>query len=188
MAAAVLLAPPPPAGAHTDLVSTYPQGEGTALEPVSTVWLQFAGPVVAELTHVAVRGAGEVRVGDPSVRGTRVEVGVDGFAVPGEYQVAYRTVAEDGHPVVGSYVFEVSPQAARAAAREAHPDPATPVAAQVRGGEPGAAPGAAPSAASAAQQAADDEAPTAFYAGGVVLLALAAAAGLRRFRMRRPQG
>jgi methionine-rich copper-binding protein CopC len=113
--AALVVATPPAAHAHTDLVAAQPDAASRAVDPVTTVRLEFATPVQAALTHVVVTGAGAVRVDEPRVDGAEVEVLVDGLTVAGEYRVAYRTVAADGHPVVGSYAFEVTPASASAA-------------------------------------------------------------------------
>jgi methionine-rich copper-binding protein CopC len=116
-AAALVLATTAPAAAHTDLLRTNPEAESSVTGTVSTVRLEFVDPVIPELTDVVVTGPGaSVQVADPTVSGALVDATLERATPPGEYVVAYRTVAQDGHPVTGSFTFEVVPGAASARA------------------------------------------------------------------------
>jgi len=132
-----VLALPSSASAHSDLVGTAPAAGTVAKDPVNEVSLEFASPILPELTAVVVtRGGSGVPVDDPVVDGSTVTASVDGAARPGEYTVAYRTVAADGHPITGSFSFEVAarPQGA-AVARSRHDDGAAASTVRRRGGE-----------------------------------------------------
>jgi len=98
-----------PASAHTDLVRADPRA-GTTVGPLTRVQLEFASPVLPELAEVQVLdAAGEDHAsGEPSTFGTRVVTPVRSVDRSGRYEVRYRVVAVDGHPVVGSYHFSVS--------------------------------------------------------------------------------
>ncbi len=55
--------------------------------------------------------------GRPAVLGERLAVNVDPIRAAGPYQVSYRVVAADGHPITGTYRFEVTRPEATPAAR-----------------------------------------------------------------------
>ncbi len=121
-AAALVLATTAPAAAHTDLLRSHPVPGSSVPGTVSTVRLEFVDPEIPELTDVVVTGPGasaqgaSVQVADPTVSGALVDATLERATPPGEYVVAYRTVAQDGHPVTGSFTFEVVPGAASARA------------------------------------------------------------------------
>jgi copper resistance protein C len=116
-AAALVLATTAPAAAHTDLLRSHPVPGSSVPGTVSTVRLEFVDPVIPELTDVVVTGPGaSEQVADPTVSGALVDATLERATPPGEYVVAYRTVAQDGHPVTGSFTFEVVPGAASARA------------------------------------------------------------------------
>jgi len=115
-AGVTVLALPWSASAHTDLADTVPAAGSVSRDPVKDVSLEFAAPILPELTAVVVtRGGTGVQIDEPVVEGSTVNATVDGAAQPGEYTVAYRTVAADGHPITGSFSFEVASRPASAA-------------------------------------------------------------------------
>lgn len=98
-----------PGSAHSELIDSTPRAGLTADDAVSSVVLTFESEVKAELADVVVTRDGTEQVtGEPSVQGSVVTVPVEPLDVAGTYQVAYRVVAADGHPVAGSYGFRVS--------------------------------------------------------------------------------
>lgn len=104
---------PGTAVAHSDLVGGTPAPGAVVDTSVTTVTLTFESEVAPALAHVVVsspRRADHV-VGEPAVIGEQVQVRVDELDRPGNYDVRYRIVAADGHPVVGSYSFTVAPEA-----------------------------------------------------------------------------
>ena len=104
-----------PASAHTDLVRADPQA-GTTVGPLTSVQLEFATPVLPKLAEVEVIDAsGEDHAsGKPATFGSKVVTPVRSVDRSGRYELRYRVVAVDGHPVVGSYHFSVAPSAANA--------------------------------------------------------------------------
>ena len=95
-----------PAWAHTRLVSSTPSA-GASVEAPAEVVLVFNDPVQPGLSALSVTGAD----GEEHVDGTPTSGG-DGSSVvqalrsplaPGTYQVAYRVLAADGHPVTGTF-------------------------------------------------------------------------------------
>jgi copper resistance protein C len=118
-----VVALPSSASAHTELAGTVPAAGTVSKNPVSELRLEFAAPILPELTAVVVtRGGADVKVDEPVIEGSTVSATVDGAAQPGDYTVAYRTVAADGHPITGSFSFEVAPQPKSAAPARPHRD------------------------------------------------------------------
>lgn len=123
---------PAPASAHTDLVGGDPAAGSTLDTPVADVTLTFSVALLPEVVQLVVRDddGTDLAVGRPAVDGARVSVGLRPPGHAGRYEVAYRVVAADGHPVTGSYAFSVSPKAVSAArsSRASTPREPTPVA------------------------------------------------------------
>jgi copper resistance protein C len=105
-----------PAAAHARLVASTP-ADGATLDAAPTeVVLEFNEPVEAEF--------GQLQVFDPE--GARVDAAApvsDGAIVrsplldattAGTYTVAYRVISADGHPVEGSFTYDVTPEAVAA--------------------------------------------------------------------------
>jgi methionine-rich copper-binding protein CopC len=103
----MLAAWPLPAVAHTDLAGSEPAAGEVVDRSLDQVTLDFASPVMLDLTDVVVTtGGAPPVVGKPALAGSTVTVPVT-VAAAGEYVVAYRTVAADGHAISGSFSFEV---------------------------------------------------------------------------------
>ena len=102
-----------PASAHTELVRANPVA-GATVGPLTRVQLEFATPVLQRLAEVEVLDdAGEDHVaGKAATFGTKVVTPVRSVDRSARYEVRYRVVAVDGHPVVGSYHFTVAASAA----------------------------------------------------------------------------
>lgn len=116
-----------PASAHTELVGSTP-ASGAAAGPVEQVVLTFSDAVQPALSTVVVTGPdGDDRAAGPvaAASGTEVVQVLDAALPAGRYAVAYRVVADDGHPVTGELAFQVtgspSATAASAAATAASP-------------------------------------------------------------------
>jgi len=124
-----------PASAHTELVRANPVA-GATVGPLTRVQLEFATPVLQRLAEVEVLDdAGEDHVaGKAATFGTKVVTPVRSVDRSARYEVRYRVVAVDGHPVVGSYHFTVS--ASAAAVDEGGVDSAVVPDAQASGGTP----------------------------------------------------
>jgi methionine-rich copper-binding protein CopC len=97
-----------PASAHTELVRANPAPGASVAGHLDRIELDFSSPVLPRLAEVLVtRTTDRSRVsGRAESFDDRVVVPVRALA-PGGYLVAYRVVAADGHPVVGSYSFTV---------------------------------------------------------------------------------
>ena len=124
-----------PASAHTELVRANPVA-GATVGPLTRVQLEFATPVLQRLAEIEVLDdAGEDHVaGKAATFGTKVVTPVRSVDRSARYEVRYRVVAVDGHPVVGSYHFTVA--ASAAAADEGGADSAFAADAEASGGTP----------------------------------------------------
>ncbi|MEO5853924.1 MAG: copper resistance CopC family protein [Nocardioides sp.] len=110
---------PAPALAHTELVVTSPAADPPLSVAPMTVSLSFTDPVIGEVSSVSVRGPdGLDHVdGAPLVFGGNLQARLTGLDRAGTYQVDFRVVGVDGHPVSGSWDFTLTAAAARGAAQ-----------------------------------------------------------------------
>lgn len=104
---AALLLGAAPAWAHDELSSTEP-ADGTSLTAPEEVTLSFTGEIAEVGAAVEVTGAGgTVTEGAPEVQGTMVVQPLQDDLEPGAYEVTWRVTSEDGHPISGTFGFEV---------------------------------------------------------------------------------
>ena len=99
-----------PAFAHTRLLSSDP-ADGTNLDAApSTVSLTFNEDMQADFSTVTVVGPdGEQwQTGAVSASGGTVSTAVRPLGPAGRYEIGYRVVSDDGHPVQGSVAFTLS--------------------------------------------------------------------------------
>jgi len=153
-----------PAAAHAELVGSSP-ADGAELTSVpSEVVLTFSEPLLDEgLAVAATDEAGTTtRLTRAAVDGTRVVVPWPESAPAGTWRLAYRVVADDGHPIDGVITFTIT---------VASPTPTT--------RPPTASPSPSPAAAATAGGSGW---PTALVAAALALVAVAAAALVARRR------
>lgn len=154
-----------PVVAHSSQAGSTPE-EGEVLATAPTlVEVRFDSPLLDIGAAMVVRTADgtSVVIGAPRVERQRISVDVDPAAPPGEYSVAYRVVAEDGHALESSFAYTVegpaptattAPASASPAAADGNAEDAS------RAGEPASAP------------------PFLLIAGGVLVLLLAGAGAI----------
>ncbi|MEU5646705.1 copper resistance CopC family protein [Streptomyces milbemycinicus] len=108
-ALAVLSATAPQAAAHTELDTSSPGTNATLAGLPPRVTLTFSDAMTQKYAKVAVTGPDgtSAAAGDPRVEGRSVTLPLDTGAPVGRYTVGYRVVSADGHPVSGSYTFDV---------------------------------------------------------------------------------
>jgi methionine-rich copper-binding protein CopC len=94
------------ASAHTEFVGSEPREKQTLTTPPRQVTLTFAESVQPVSAQVSVRGADgrSVTTGSATVAEAVVRQPVD-ISADGSYLVAYRVIAQDGHPVTGDVTF-----------------------------------------------------------------------------------
>ena len=113
MIAAVLGASP--AAAHSELVSSAPADGSAQSAPPAQVVLTFNEIISdAGLQVVAQGPSGSVALPAPTVNGTTVTTEWPQTESGGEYQVSYRVVSADGHPIDGTIRFSYPGEAGEA--------------------------------------------------------------------------
>jgi copper transport protein len=95
---------------HATLLRSSPAANSRLAQPPETIRLVFSEPVVPRLSQIAlVNSAGKARqlevTGDP--RNVRILVGRVGPISRGSYEVSWRILSADGHPIAGSFSFFV---------------------------------------------------------------------------------
>jgi methionine-rich copper-binding protein CopC len=117
-----------PAGAHDVLLSTDPAPDSTIAGAQDRITLNFAAPPLAGLEsaitiQVTDPAGTDVTDGTVNIDGATLTTGVD-LSTAGTYQVGWRSVSEDGHPISGTSVF-TSTGAAPATTSTSSPIPTT---------------------------------------------------------------
>ena len=100
------------ATAHSDLVSADPAPNSIIEKLPDRVTLDFSTSILqiegsAGANQLLVTSSASTRIDDGKVviDGAQVSVAIDSDAPDSVYQVAYRVVSSDGHPIEGSYSF-----------------------------------------------------------------------------------
>jgi copper resistance protein C len=114
-----------PAGAHARLVGSTPADGATLDEAPGEIVLEFNEAVEADFGQLQVSGPNGERLdaSAPVGEGTTVRSPLLELTASGTHTVAYRVVSADGHPVEGSFTFELTEAAVAPAATEAEPPP-----------------------------------------------------------------
>ena len=105
------IAPITGASAHTKIDHTSPASGSTVDAGVQNVAVDFTDKIMnlADSTEIVISDPEGNTVENTCVEVKNTSISVDAFlATAGEYQVAWRTVAEDGHPIEGNFNFTVS--------------------------------------------------------------------------------
>jgi methionine-rich copper-binding protein CopC len=110
-----------PASAHSQLTSTTP-ADGTVLDvPPPEVRFTFDAPLLQDTDTISINDANGnvVKSIHPTPEGDSVAIPWPEGTTPGDYQVAYRVVCGDGHPVIGAINLTVKGSAPAAGAATA---------------------------------------------------------------------
>lgn len=105
----VLALTPAPASAHDSLIASAPEDSQVLQGSPEEVALTFSGQVMDVSTAVVVldSGAEAVPTSDPIVEGHGVSVELPPDLADGGYAVRWRVVSGDGHPISGTFTFQV---------------------------------------------------------------------------------
>jgi hypothetical protein len=110
------------ASAHDSLLVTEPAQGSTTAGPVTQLTLTFSGDPIAGQGADVVELVGPdgkyYETGCAQLSGPEVTVPV-AMGPPGTYEVAWRAVSSDGHPVSGTYTFAYAPDATASAVPKA---------------------------------------------------------------------
>jgi methionine-rich copper-binding protein CopC len=100
-----------PATAHTTLESSSPADGARLSSAPDQVTLDFTEPIRTALTRVLVRGpnGGEFESGPPQVIASdRMAQPLQPLGAAGGYQISFRVVSVDGHPLAGTIRFTLT--------------------------------------------------------------------------------
>jgi len=99
-----------PVSAHSALQSSTPADQAELVQPPTAVTLTFNEAVDSEFSDVVVTGPdGQARQeGATQVQGSTVTQPLRPLTEDGRYDVAYRVVSADGHPITGELSFTVT--------------------------------------------------------------------------------
>jgi len=150
LAALFLVGRAPVAAAHTELILSEPADGSVVAEVPSQVVLTFSEELLPETVRISVADSTglAVLVADPSVDADTVTATWPPGLTGTDFDVNYRVVSQDGHPVSGTVSFTT--QVALEGRAPATPAGASPIAS---GGSSSAAP--VPSASPVAEQESD---------------------------------
>ena len=133
------------ASAHTRLLSSDP-ADGASLDASpARVSLEFNETMQPEFSTITVVGPDGTayQSGAPTADGRTIGTAVSPLGAAGRYEIGYRVISEDGHPVTGSVGFTLT-TAGPAAAAPTAPAGATP-APPAQAGDPAPAASVTPS-------------------------------------------
>jgi methionine-rich copper-binding protein CopC len=173
VAAGITLAGASPAFAHDELLASSPEPGQVFDTAPAEVALDFSNDIIEVGTAIVVvdHHGGDVETGDPVVVGAHVTASLPAD-LEGDYQVRWRAVSSDGHPIEGTIDFGVGADATGAWTEEpAHDDAAT----AEEPAEGDHADGGHAEGDDAAQSGPDGWAVAGFVVGGLGILALIAA-------------
>lgn len=178
-----------PASAHAALLGSDPK-DGARLDALpARISLEFSEDMSAP-AYLVVKGPDDERVdaGEVAVKGAAVSVAVDDPGLAGRYQVAFRAVSADGHPVTGQFSFTVAGGSTTAASPGAEASSAPSAGSGSASSAPsaGASPGSEPESAAVrpASAATDDDSGIGEVQVGVGIALFAIAGGLFWFSRR----
>ncbi|WP_238695514.1 copper resistance CopC family protein [Ornithinimicrobium flavum] len=94
--------------AHDELLGSDPADGASGVAPAQ-VTLTFSGQIAqVGATVVVTDGSGaSVVAGEPVAEGTEVVQPLAADLAPGAYEVVWRVTSQDGHPISGTFGFEV---------------------------------------------------------------------------------
>lgn len=106
---AALILPAAPASAHDQLVSTDPDQGSTVQTAPEAITMTFSGSPQKLGNEISVVHDGtDVADGDPTAEFHTITQPLTGDLAPGDYEVKWRVVSEDGHPVTGKFSFTLA--------------------------------------------------------------------------------
>jgi copper resistance protein C len=165
-----------PAFAHTRLESSDPADKSSVDTAPESVSLTFNEDISAEFASMSVVGPDGTNyaTGQVSAVGGQVSTAVSPLGPAGAYEIGYRVVSDDGHPVQGKVTFTLTTPGPGAAAPSVAPASAA---------APAAAPAPVPATTAVDPQASsrpDEGAPIwPWLVGAVILVAAGATVALR---------
>jgi methionine-rich copper-binding protein CopC len=111
LAGLALLLGATPALAHARLLSSDPAdgaSRDTAPQEITLTFNEAMTPGFNTITVVGPDGGTHYETGEITVEGTVVRAALQPLGAAGRYEVGFRVVSADGHPVTGSVVFTLT--------------------------------------------------------------------------------
>ncbi len=121
---AALLGLAAPASAHDELAASTPASGATLRTPPTAVTLTMSEPPSTAIPPVVVvtgPDGSRVEDGKPTVTGSVITQALRPVSEPGAYEIAFRVVADDGHPLTGTIPFTLAEAAATTPSATASP-------------------------------------------------------------------
>jgi copper resistance protein C len=128
---AALLVGASPAFAHAQFEGSDPADGASLASAPQTITLTFSDTMRQGFNTITVTGPDGAQyqaAGDPTAQDTTVSIGVNPLGPAGVYQVGYRVLSDDGHPITGQIGFTLTQAGAGAGTT---PAPTTAAAAPV---------------------------------------------------------
>ena len=100
-----------PAIAHAQVTSSFPLRNQVITQIPKWVWIEFDGNLLVfggknpNQISITDSKSRRVDIGGTVIGGARISTKLMANLKDGRYQIKYRVVSEDGHPVQGSYYF-----------------------------------------------------------------------------------
>jgi methionine-rich copper-binding protein CopC len=137
-ACVALLLDAAPAFAHTRLESSDPADKSSVDTAPESVSLTFNEDISAEFASISVVGPDGTNyaTGPVSAAGGQVSTAVSPLGPAGAYEIGYRVVSDDGHPVQGKLAFTLTTPGPSASAPTAAPAVAPAAAPTAQAGPP----------------------------------------------------
>lgn len=102
------LMPASPALAHDQLIGSNPKNGAQLDKQPEWIELEFSGNIQEVGTEIQVNHNGkDVSAGEIAVEGRKVTSALPDDLEPGDYEIVWRVVSEDGHPVSGTVKFTI---------------------------------------------------------------------------------
>ena len=97
-----------PALAHDQLIGSNPKNGAKLDKQPEWLELEFSGNIQDVGTEIQVNHNGkDVSAGEITVEGRKVTSALPDDLEPGDYEIVWRVVSEDGHPVSGTVKFTI---------------------------------------------------------------------------------
>lgn len=108
--AGLVIASAPPATAHTALEASSPKDGGRTDRAPSELLMEFSYPILTTGFKVVVRGpdGGQYQSGAPRIVDNKLTQPLKPLGPVGLYQVKFRVVANDGHPLDSAMKFTLT--------------------------------------------------------------------------------
>ena len=132
---ALALAAARPAAAHDELISSTPENGAVLDTPPGEVTLKFSANVmdIGATTQVLDGEGTDWAAGAPVLSGSQVSIPLRDGMPDGDYQLGWRVVSSDGHPIEGTLKFSVAASSPAASSAATGTDNATEAAGQEAG-------------------------------------------------------